>query len=382
MHNGDGPTRVAHLSSAHHWSDTRIFGRLCRTLSRHGYDVTLVAAGDEGRREEDGVHIVVEPIASGRAQRLLLAVPRVLAAAFRADADIYHLHDPELIPIIPLLRLRGAQVVYDAHEDLPSQVLDKHYLPLGVRPVLAAVARLLCAVADRSAHQIVAATPTIAERFRSERCTVVHNYPELLEDVDDTVDYDDRDPAIAYVGAVTAVRCATEMVDAMHLADLPEDWRLRLVGPASPANLRDELATRPGWTLVEDHGNVSPRRARELTASARIGLVLFQPTRAHVDALPTKLFEYMAAGLPIVASDFPVWRTIIDGAGCGILVDPMDPSAIAKALTTLARDPAGARAMGQNGRSAVLGHMNWAIEERNLLDAYTRLDARERTFSN
>jgi glycosyltransferase involved in cell wall biosynthesis len=100
------------------------------------------------------------------------------------------------------------------------------------------------------------------------------------------------------------------------------------------------------------------------------GLVTLHPTPAYLDSLPVKMFEYMSAGLPVIASDFPLWREIIEGNDCGLCIDPLDPAAIAAAIDALVSNPARAEQMGRNGRAAVEQHFNWANEERKLLQLY------------
>ncbi len=93
----------------------------------------------------------------------------------------------------------------------------------------------------------------------------------------------------------------------------------------------------------------------------------------HVDAQPNKMFEYMSAGIPVIASDFPLWREIIEGCGCGICVDPLDPKKIAEAIDYLVDNPEIARRMGENGRKAVYDRYNWDVEEKKLLALYDSL---------
>jgi glycosyltransferase involved in cell wall biosynthesis len=333
--------------------------------------VTLLAVADKPQVEED-VRVIPVPRSQGRISRALLGVPRALSNAWRLNADVYHLHDPELIPLIPLLRLRGARVVYDAHEDLPVQVLDKHYLHPLLKGGVALASRALCRAARHTSSHVVAATPTIAKRFSPGSTTIVHNYPEILPDVDAVEPYAERERIVVYSGGLSVQRGAFQIVDAMQQADLP-GWRLLMVGPHNPRSLTAQLRTRPGWQRVDDRGVVSPLDARRITAAARIGLVLSQPSRAQRDALPTKLFEYMVAGVPVVASNFPLWASIVGGANCGLLVDPTDPTAIAAAMEELASNPERAADMGRRGRQAVLSRLNWTREERLLLSLYQRL---------
>jgi glycosyltransferase involved in cell wall biosynthesis len=363
--------KVVHLSTVHPWTDNRVFARECRSLARHGYDVTLIAVA-ENPHNLDGVRVQPAPRTPNRLSRMLVGVPRAMVVALRHGAALYHLHDPELIPLIPFLRIRGARVIYDAHEDLPSQVLSQHYLPAASRRFVSLATRALCWFAGRASSHVIAATPVVARRFPASRTTVLHNYPELLPDVDSTVPYESRNNVAIYTGGITEHRGVVQMVDAMHEADLG-DWKLLLAGSHSPPDLIADLSDRPGWRRIDFKGLVPPIEARRLTSSAKVGLVVLQPTPAYKDALPTKMFEYMAAGIPVIASDFPLWRSIVDGIGCGLLVDPYDPAAIGRALRELAQNPAQAKSMGDRGRNAVLERLNWDHEERSLAKVYAEL---------
>jgi glycosyltransferase involved in cell wall biosynthesis len=165
------------------------------------------------------------------------------------------------------------------------------------------------------------------------------------------------------------------MVDAMEHVDVPDEWRLRLIGPHSPDDYIDRMGRRSGWSLVEYLGAVSPREARRLTSECRIGLAVLQPIGQYVDVLPTKLFEYMSLGIPVVAADYPLCREVVEGSGCGLVVDPTDPHAIGKAIAELAADPEQARAMGERGKEQVARRYSWAFEEKALLSVYERLTA-------
>ena len=185
---------VVHLSTVHRWDDSRVFRKMCLSLAREGYEVVLVAVGD-GEREIGDVRVLPVPAPRNRWERVLLTIPRVAARAWRLRAAAYHLHDPELVPLIPLLRLRGATVIYDAHEVLPQQVLYKEYIPRRVMPAAVAAGRMLCKVAGRTANHVIAASPEVVADFRPARCTVVRNYPEDLPVTRDAPEYGRRSPS-------------------------------------------------------------------------------------------------------------------------------------------------------------------------------------------
>jgi len=107
--------------------------------------------------------------------------------------------------------------------------------------------------------------------------------------------------------------------------------------------------------------------------SVRVGLVLHHPIPNEIDAQPIKLYEYMSAGLPIIASNFPLLKQIIEDVGCGLTVDPLDIRAVAAAMRWMLENPADAEAMGQRGRQAVLRIYNWDVEAVKLINLYNKI---------
>jgi glycosyltransferase involved in cell wall biosynthesis len=220
---------------------------------------------------------------------------------------------------------------------------------------------------------IVAATPTIAGRWPRSKTVTVQNFPFREELADEGgLPYDRRPYHAVYLGGIEAVRGIREMVEALE--HLPDNLAVKLVlaGRFSPPELEAEIRQLPGWRRVEFIGWASREQIAKILASARLGLVTLHPVPNYVKAYPTKLFEYMSAGIPVVASDFPLCREIVDGTGCGLLVNPLDPKAIAQAIRYLLENPTEARAMGQRGRQAVVEKYNWETESQRLLEFYGR----------
>jgi glycosyltransferase involved in cell wall biosynthesis len=365
----DAP-RVVHLTSVHKHNDPRIFAKECRTLAALGYDVHYVVpnAPDEGH---DGVRLwgVATDPSAGRAVRMTRTVAQVLRTARSLDADVYHLHDPELIPAGLLLAHEGRRVVYDAHEDLLDDILVKPW----IRPRLRAVAARAGAGALRWAAQrfsaVVVATPTIQERFASYGCeaTVVNNFPMLgeFEGLDAVAD---KERAVCYVGGITELQGARVMVDAMAGIDAT----LHMAGGFAPG-LQEDLSGLPGWSRVEAYGRVGRAELVEILARSRVGLCLYAPVPGYVLCQPTKVYEYMAAGLPVIASDFPLWRTIVTDNDCGFCIDPTDPVLAREKIQWLLDHPDEAEAMGRNGRRAAEARYSWEPEARKLGSLYEEL---------
>jgi len=114
----------------------------------------------------------------------------------------------------------------------------------------------------------------------------------------------------------------------------------------------------------------------ELAASlgrSRIGIALLHPIESYIYSQPIKLFEYMSAGIPVVVSNFPLWKDIVEKTGAGIVVDPLDKTAVSSAVKWLFDHEQEAERMGKNGASAVQHEMNWGTEAKKLLHLYKGL---------
>jgi glycosyltransferase involved in cell wall biosynthesis len=285
---------------------------------------------------------------------------------------IVHFHDPELIVIGILLRLQGFKVIYDAHENVPQQVMQKTWLPRAVRMPVSICAQgiesLGCAVFDG----IVAATPPIARRFPSRKTILVQNFPRPEELCPgDPLPMRSREPLAVYVGGISEIRGVRTMVEA--LARVPPQYGLMfsLAGRFPSGALRGELIQLPGWHCVQETGWLDRSAVARVMGRARMGLLVLHPVPNYVESQPIKLFEYMSAGLPVIASDFPLWREM--AGDCSIFVDPLEPQEIADAMVWIMDHPDEAERLGRKGRELVEGTFNWAKEGEKLVHFYDRL---------
>lgn len=342
-------------------------------MAQAGYAVTLIAPHD---RDEtlDGIAVRAVPVAAGRRERMLRTARQVYRRAREVDADIYHFHDPELILTGVLLKLHGKRVVYDVHEDLPRQILSKWWIAPSVRTATSLAAEGIEWVGARIFDRIVCVTSTIARRFPARKTRLVQNFPVREEFAPvDAPAYQERPAEIIYIGAISRERGIGEMIEAFALLREAVPATFTVAGIFQPSSLQAEVAQLPAWGPVRYFAQQPREQVVQLLAHARAGLVIFYPEPNHIDAQPNKLFEYMAAGIPVVASDFPLWREIIAGTQCGLLVDPLQPRQIADALRWLLEHPAEAEAMGKRGQDAARTRFTWSSEECALLEMYREL---------
>ena len=369
---------IVHISSVHYWGDTRILHKMCRSLADAGHRVHFVVprSGFAPVETRDGVTIHAVPRSRNRLDRVTGTARRVFRCAARIPADVYHVHDPELLFRAWRLQSRlGRPVVYDVHEDLRLQVYDKAWIPSWGRKLASlAVGRMEDSLAPRLAG-VVAATRPIAERFASHpHCVVVQNLP-ILDELKraDSPPIANRAPRVAYVGVISQARGACQMAKAMALLPPALRARLTMLGDCRPAELEDELRAIAGPELLEIRGWCGRDEVAAVLAEASVGMVMSLPIRCYVDAQSTKLLEYLSVGVPVVVSDLPPARKIIEQVGCGLCVDPYDPQAIADAIRWLLEHPEEAQRMGQRGRAAVENEFNWEREFQGLLELYDRL---------
>jgi glycosyltransferase involved in cell wall biosynthesis len=374
-----GSVRVVHLTLSHRPFDVRVFEKECRTLADAGYRVALAVPGAAEGSVEDGVALHDIPFAGGgpAAWRWQARLAAARDVASRLDGHIYHLHDPELIPVGLALQRRGARIVYDAHEDAPMEAWSLNRNRPFRRLVLPALWWSLLGVAKRRYDLFVAATPEIARRFPQQRTVLVRNYPRLdmfaVPDAGAGGTVPSR--TLVFPGLVSETRGAMEMLAALSEVTRHGDIRLKLYGEISPAELEARMRAHAAWARVDYVGFRPWREVLDAYARSLAGLLLYAPTPEQRHAMPVKLFEFLLSGIPVIATDMPWWRQLVDGNPAVIFVGIGKPAEVARAIEQLADDPAAARGLGVAGAAHARARFDWAKEGAQLVAAYDRLVA-------
>jgi len=375
---GGGPMKICVITTVHPVDDVRIFHKQCLALRGQGHEVVLLAPADQDQTV-DGIKIIALQKAGSRVRRMVGLPGAALMAAMKQQAAVYHFHDPELIPMAVLLKLiTGRKVVYDVHEDYPEQILSKHYLPKALRRMVATLVGAGEYVAARFFYDgVITATDHIRARFSYHPgARSVKNYPAVPPGPSGSSgETESREHGfkLIYVGGLSRVRGISEVVRAVAGLNHGPPVTLTLLGRFVPEGYAGEVRDLAGAEKVR-YGGVRPfREIPAILAAHDCGVVCLHPLRNFLTALPIKLFEYMAAGLPVIASHFPLWRDIVEGHACGLCVDPLNPGEIAAAIRYLRDHPEEARQMGRNGREAVMAEFNWECESHKLIEFYENM---------
>lgn len=368
--------RVCHVTSAHPPLDVRIFHRECRSLARAGYDVTIVAPADFRQLLQDGVRISGLPTVSSRRQRFMAWV-HIVRRLRRLRPDIVHFHDPELLLCAQLFR--PARLIYDCHEYVAESILTRPWIPPALRRPLAWLIGVLEPLLARQADAVVIASPGQAGRFQGVELplTLLHNFPFLAPT---PLPRRSDGSTLIHVGAHAEVRGTRDMIEAMvRVRSRVPGARLLLVGPFNhrpyEAEMRRLIKERGLDEAVQLVGPLPYPKVARWLAQADVGLIPSRRTAQYEHALPSKLFDYMMAALPVVSVDLSETRRFVSQAQCGLLVEPGDREALAEAIVTLLLDADMRTTMGAAGRRAYETRFNWGCEERKLLDLYQQVSA-------
>lgn len=355
----------------HAVKDIRIFYKECKSLSKAGYEVFYIVSHDRAELLDD-IHVIPLPFPSSRLKRIIVHPLLALKESLKLKALIYHIHDPELLPIGWILRIVGKKVIYDAHEHLAKDILDKPWIQSrAARKIVSFGASFFEHLSVRVLSGVVGATSHIAAQFIPQKTALVRNFPMLgfIAEVPRPSARQDGKYTIVYTGGLTRIRGIVQMVAAMN--HLPVDTELVLAGQWEDNAIENECMMNPGWSKCRYVGQIPQRDAYALMKGADLGILTFLPAANHFEAMPNKAFEYLACGLPMVISDFPYWKQLF-GSNAQY-VDPSDPVSIAQGIEQMLVKIRKEKKSSGNEKASVSVAFSWEAEEKVLLDFYRKL---------
>ncbi|OLO42333.1 glycosyl transferase [Alkalihalophilus pseudofirmus] len=366
--------KVVHITTVHHPLDPRIYYKQCQSLQQAGYDVTLIAPIGDQMIENNEIKMVPIKKHKNKWLRMISSTIQAYKQARQLKADYYQIHDPELLPVAWLLKNRQNIVIYDVHEDYETSIMQKEYIAKPLRKLVAKTYRLLEKFFSKNLELI------LAEKYYKEKNpsgTCILNYPLLNEKViTHEVSEQPSEHKLIYTGNVSIERGA--LIQA-KIPSIAEGISVHFYGKC-PKALAEKMYEQAGdnkdQLYIEGIDSYVPKdEIDQAYASTKwlAGIALFPPDEHYYKKELTKFFEYMSFGLPIICSNFPVWKDFVEKHSCGIAVDPLNEEAIKEAITYLQEHPTVALQMGQNGRKAVLEQLNWDKEKDKLIEWYEAL---------
>jgi len=362
--------KICHITTVHPRFDTRIFHKELYSLSKFFNDICLLVADGKGNEIKDNIAIFDIGKPSDRKKRMFKSLFKVYKQAIAINADLYHFHDPELIPVGLRLKKTGKVVIYDIHEDVPRQILSKDYIKPFFRAIISKSFEIFENWAVKKFDAIITATPHIRNRFKklNPNTVDINNFPKL-DELYEPVDWVNRKNEICYIGGISRIRGIVELVKALEYVNTT----LHLAGNFESEKLKKEVMSLKGWKKVRYYGFVDRSKVKEILKNVKIGIVTLHPSQNYIYSLPVKMFEYMSAGIPVIASNFLLWREIIEKNNIGICVNPLNPKEIAKAINTLLNNDSLTREMGLKARKLVEEKYNWENEEKKLITLYSTI---------
>lgn len=358
--------RICHVTSIHPPFDGRIFRKQCMSLSSK-YEVCLIQANTPDQ-VKDGIKVFGVKIPDGRLRKMLTRKP-VFQKALEVNADIYHIHDPELLSLIPKLKKMGKKVIFDSHENFPGVIMIKEYIPLFLRKLASKIYARYERRNLEYCDALISVTPDIVERFSiiNPHSYLVTNYP-IYREMEDNRKWG---KSVCFAGGVNKEWMHHQIVKALPSTEA----HYRIVGRSAYPAYQELLMSLPGWENVEMLGKIDHDKVNVFLQENTAGMALYTYDDANVNYKEgtlgnQKIFEYMMAGIPIITSHLRLWEQLVKENDCGLVVEPSEVKTISDAINFLVNNPKEAKRLGDNAHKAVKEKYNWETPKKTLFEAY------------
>ncbi|MBE9467998.1 MAG: glycosyltransferase [Bacteroidetes bacterium] len=367
--------KICHLTSAHPVNDIRIFQKECISLKNAGYDVYLIVNGEQNRIQE-GVNIIGTKKIKSRFFRILLSPLFIFFKALKLNAKIYHFHDPELIFVGFILKLFAKKVIFDIHENVALSIKDKTWIPKIIRKLVEIVYRLFERFFILFFDLLILAENSYKKYYSKKKSHVILNYPLVFEKIKIEKNKDFSNPIrFVYSGLISEMRGVFQILD-IFLLLLKKDYDIYLdiIGQVESEKLECAINNFISKNEIENrvtlHGYIPVKQVYKILENDHIGFSLLKPIDNYKTSLPTKIFEYMLNGLPVITSNFELYDYYIKEKDTGICVDYFNVNESALQIETLIKDQKLMNIKSKNGKFAVLNEFNWASQENKLIKIY------------
>lgn len=368
--------KICHVTSAHNTEDVRILKKECVSLAKiDDYSISLVGPGDS--RVYNKVNIIgLGAIPSSRVKRMTEFAKRIVKKAIDLDADVYHLHDPELLRYALQLKRRGKKVIFDSHENVLDSIDDKVYMPVFLRKAFKIYYQMIQNRVFPKLNGIIVVSPQMIDLYEkyNDNLAMVTNFPIVHKGENTHKTEPPVKGRFIFAGGITEQWSHREIINAIDKIDGVE---YRLFGIADEDYL-NELKKMNGWEKVHYGGKISFEEVQTEIKKAQVVFVLLKPSKNSFGMQGTlgntKLFEAMANGKPVIATGFDLWQDIIEINACGICIDLNKTNSIEDAIRSVLRlSDEKLETMGMNGRKAIFEKYNWLEAEKSLYNLYQKI---------
>jgi glycosyltransferase involved in cell wall biosynthesis len=336
-------------------------------LKKIGFDVSLIVADGKGNTITDGINIYDVGKPKNRYLRAITKSIAVFKKGLQLDCDCYHIHDPELLLYVRLLLKENKKVIYDVHEDVPNQIIVKPYIPKLLKKPISSIINFIEKKQSSKLYGIVAATPYIHNLFALHNTNVITicNYPLLSENV---TTEQIKKKQVCYFGVISKDRGVNEM------CELAENFSIAIGGVFESEQTKNFLLRHKFKMNLNYLGICTREKVISVYQESTVGLCLLHPTKSYFHSLPIKVFEYMLAGIPVICSDFPILREIVEDNNAGFCLGFDETNNIKAKIQLLFEDRDLAKELGENGKKAVLEKYNWVTQEEKLKSFYQNIN--------
>lgn len=360
-------TKICQVTSVHPRYDVRIFHKIAKSVAAHGFESCILVCDTLPEEVKDGVHFYPVPfVAKNRLDRILHSWKKLYKKALEIDADLYHLHDPELMKLGQKLKKAGKKVIFDSHEDYYYKVGEKAWIPKPFRKL----ARFVYGKKEKHILKkydgLISVTPHIVERLKkiNPETVMITNYPTKMQ-----LPQTKKERILCFAGGVTPLYLHDKVMEAISTVD---GVKYCVAGKVSE-DYKNYLKTVPGYDKTEFLGMLPYEEVIKLYAKSMVGIVTYDYSRALGGKLGTlgvlKLFEYIQYNIPMIATDFELWKPIVEGNQVGVCVNPHEVGQIRNAVLKLMNDDEFRNTCSKNC-DKIKDQYCWESQEKILLDFY------------
>lgn len=366
--------KVCHITSAHSSNDGRIFQKECRTLAKEGrFEVYLIAQGKS--RKEDGVKVIgIGAPPKGRLQRIINTSNKVYRKALNLNADIYHLHDPELLLYALKLKKTGSIVIFDSHEIYCEQIAQKKYLPVFLRKLVLILYKIFENYVVKRIDAVVFTTTVNGKNPFKKKCkvtTIIGNYP-ILDERRHYIEH--KGPQgegivnVCYTGSLSEERGITNLVKACYMTGA----KLILAGNFSSEEYMKEIMNMKEAACIDYRGFCDYDSITKLYQESDIGAATLLKIGQYAtgENLATKVYEYMQVGLPVILTDTEYIVQLMKKENFAYLVNSNDITAISDMINYISENYSETVKKTKLAHELVIKKYNWNAEGEKLIKLY------------